>query len=49
MTTFFRMAEKTKKLFSRDLKVGMSSHFFNFVFKSSQCPQMKVLNERISE
>ena len=29
--------------------VGMSSHFFNFLFKSSQCHQMKVLNERISE
>ena len=28
---------------------GMPSHFFNFVFKSSHCPQMKVLKERISE
>ena len=33
----------------RELKIGMSSHFLNFVFKSCQCPQMKVLNERISE
>ena len=29
--------------------VGMSSHFFKFIFKTSQYHQMKALNERISE
>ena len=31
------------------LSLVMPSHFFNFLFKSSQCHQMKVLNERVSE
>ena len=29
--------------------VGMSSHFFEFIFKPSQYHEMKALNERISE
>ena len=33
----------------QDFLEGMSSHFFNFLFKRSQCHQMEVLNERISE
>ena len=31
------------------LGVGMSSHFLNFIFKTSQYHQMKALHERISE
>ena len=31
------------------LSLGMSSYFFNFLFRSSQYHQMKVLNERIWE
>ena len=32
-----------------DMAVGMSSHFFKFIFKTPQYHQMKALNERISE
>ena len=31
------------------LRLGMSSHFFKFIFKIWQFHQMKALNERISE
>ena len=32
-----------------NMVLGMSSHFLNFLFKTSQYHQMKALNKRISE
>ena len=34
--------------FADIINVGMSSHFLNFIFKTSQYHQTKALNERIS-
>ena len=31
------------------LLLGMSSYFFNFLFKSTQSHQMKIVNDSISE
>ena len=42
-------ARKKKREKSKLTLLGMSSHFFKYIFKSSQYHQMKALNDRISE
>ena len=47
--------KRRKNVFTKTRKVavtailGMPNHLFNFLFKSSECRQMKILNARISE